>query len=493
MSNPIYRHGLDLTGLNPDNFVNSEHHVLERRKNRAIAPTAGAFFADSVVLIETNTNRILVRGIHYVPVELYQTLSISTGKDVFGALLVIDRSISANVNVSYQCVGGEHGISAQTLFSLLNKIPDDNLNYGWFDVIDKPLEFPPVPHLHPIGDAYGFEYVNHQLDRIRNAIMWKNIPTYNNLLTYINGVISELNRDLKFKMDVYFGPNLIAFKREINAAFYGLDKVMNIEIATEEEARITARLDTTTTNFKRNKYVALNALIAFKNSIHNSFSSGSRTNIGKDFGFNIAPEAKKIFLMTNGTVATIVSMNDAQLESDGLNISIYPPNTDPSYSFTLMKISNNRDNFGGVWIMVEQEGREAYFITHTSGDLNDPFEYKRLTLQSDMDIVENVMKTHIAASNTAHDLTKEQVGLSEMVNLPVVTRVEVLQLDNVKKYVTMDTMLLFMKTFMVGKRSSEDTSRDGFINPLEVIDIQKCNQAIADAESFANDCLPCSN
>lgn len=492
MANPIYRYGLDLTGLNPDNFVNSEHHVLERRKNRALAPQNGAFFADSVVLIETPTNRILTRGVHYVPVELCQSLSIATGKDVFGALLVIDRSIAANVHVSYQCVGGEHSIGADTLFSLLKKIPDDNNSYGWHDIIDKPEEFKPTPHLHAIGEAYGFEYMNHQLDRIRNAILWKNVPTYNNLLSFVNDVLNEITHDMNFKMDSYFGPELMTFRRQLTIALYELEHVFNIEISTEEEGRIAARLDTTKNNFQRNKYIALNSLIAFKNSLHSTFVSSAKTNLGKTFSTNRAPDIQSVLFMSNGTVSTIVSKNEAQLGGSSLNLSIYPSDVDPTQSFVLVKITNNKDNFGGVWLLIEQQGRSAYFVSHANGDVNEDFTYRRLSLESDMDIVFGLLNTHIAATGTAHKLNKEQVGLSDVENLPVVTRLEILQLENTHKYVTMDTMLLFMKVFVVGKESSTDTSRDGTVNPLETIDIHKCNQCVADAESFVLDCIPCT-
>lgn len=492
MANPIYRYGLDLTGLNPDNFVNSEHHVLEKRRNRAIAPKGGAFFADSVVLIETATNRILTRGIHYVPVELCQSLSIATGKDIFGALLVIDRKISENINVSYQCVGGEHSISSATLFSLLSKVPDDNNTYNWDDIIDKPEDFNPAPHLHPIGDAYGFEYINHQLDRIRNAILWKNIPTYKNLLEFINNTINEINAELSFKMDAYFGPELVAFKKQINAALYGLDNISNIEIATEEEGRIAARLDTVKNNFQRNKYVALNALIAFKNSLHNTFVSSEKTNIGKTFSMNRSPDALSVLNMSNGTVSTIVSKNDAQAAGTALNLSIYPPGVDPTHSFTLMKITNNKDNFGGIWLMIEKEGRTAYIASHLSGNVNDLFSFKRLSLETDMDIVLTLINNHIAAASTAHSVTKTHIGLPDFENLPVITRVEILQLENSRKYVTMDTLLLFMKTYMIGKSSSTDTSRDGTINPLETLDIHKCNQCVVDAEAAIIECIPCT-
>ena len=492
MANPIYRYGLDLTGLNPDNFVNNEDHVLEKRKNRAIALQNGAFYADSVVLIETATNRILTRGTHYVPVELCQSLSMATGKDVFGALLVIDRNIGSDVHVSYQCVGGEYSVGAQTLFSLLKKIPDDNNSYGWYDIIDKPETFNPTPHLHPIGEAHSFEYLNHQLDRIRNAILWKDIPTYNNLLGFVNNVINEINGELSFKMDSYFGPNLILFKKQLTVLIYQLENISNIEISTEEEGRIAARIDTVKANFQRNKYVALNALIAFKNSMHNVFVSAVKTNVGKTFGLNRSPDSQSLMRMSNGTVSFIVSKNEAQLGGDNLNLSIYPEDVDPTHSFVLTKISNNKENFGGIWFMIEKEGRSAYIATHTSGEAVELFTHRRLSLESDADIVLNLINEHIAASSTAHSVTKAQVGLGDVENLPVVTRTEILQLDNVHKYVTMDTLLLFMKTYTIGKDSSEDTARDGTTNPLESVDIHKCNQCIADAEAYNLECIPCT-
>lgn len=474
MSPPLFRYGLDLTGNNSDNFVSNELQQLDNRRNRAVAPTYGAYFADSMVVIESTTGRILTRGTHFVPIELYQTLSLSTGKDIFGALLVIDKEVISPLSISYQCVGDEYSRSAQTLVDLLNKIPDDKLNYSWYDILNKPEVFNPTPHLHPIGEAVGFEYMVYALEKIRNAILWTDTPMYQNLLDYINAILNDLDDQMKYKMDSYLGPILIEFKKQLTKAFLGLGNVENLRTATEEEGKLAAQKDTRVSNFTERKYAALSTIVAFKNVLHETFVSSVDTNIGKTKGVKI-PSLRQYYLnMVNGAIGIITPVTEVRNTGTNYDTDAYPTGSSEDDSFLIIKVTNNKDNRGGLFLAYQMQGTQAYLGVQMSGKIDDAIIWKRFTFTEDLDELIGRISAHITDFNNPHRVTKFQAGLGKVENLPVVTRAEVLCLDSVRKYVTFDALLLFIKAFMVGKNGGTADPRNTDGTPLENVQILYC-------------------
>lgn len=474
MSPPLIRYGLDLTGTNPDNFVSNEFHTLERRRNRAAAPIYGAFFADSLIVTERSSGRQLTRGIHYVPIELYQTVSLMTGKDIFGAVLVIDKDVTSPIGLSYQTIGGEYSRSAQPLIDLLDKMPDDRLEYSWFDILNKPDFFKPTPHLHPIGDAVGFEHMIHALEKIRNAILWTDTPMYQNMLDYINTVLSDLESQMKYRMDSYMGPILVAFKRQLTKAFLGLGNVENLRLASEEEGRVAARADTRVSNFAERKYAALSTLVAFKTVLYENFVSAEDTNIGKERGVQVPPLKLTLLNMVNGAIGFIMSKAEARSSNTVFDSDIYPTGCADTDQFTIVKVTNNRSNRGGIFLAYQQQGLGAYIGVHSSGREADLITWRKFSFTDDLQTLTDRLASHISDTNNPHKLTKSQINLKNVENLQVISRGEVLCLDPVRKYVTFDALLLFMKSFMVGKNGGEVDPLNGTDGPLENVQILYC-------------------
>lgn len=488
---PLFRYGLDFTGVNPDNFVSNENHKLSTRRNRAVVPKAGAFFADSLVMIDNHTSRILNRGIDYVFVELNQILSLRTGKDIFGAALVINRSVSPDIKISYNCVGGVHCQSAQTMFDLLEKIPDNSLDFSWYEVDNKPEEFNPTPHFHPIGEATGFEKICHAVDKIHKSLIYTDLPVFRKIISYMMNIFDEIDDKNKYKMDAFFGPELIAFKRQLGKAYYNLDKLDNLGLATEEDGRIIARPDSISKNFARSKFIALNALVAFKNVLYNNFVRSTTTGLGESTTRNVAPDAQSILDLTSGSVRTIVSKALLDNNDVTLNLSIYPEDVDRTYSFVIMKLTSNRDNKGGVYFLMEKTGKTFYVVTQLNGDASAKFNHKRLATQEDILKISSLLESHMSLINDPHKVTPTQVGLGLVENNPIVSMQEVLSLDSVRKYVTFDIFLLFMKTFMIGKSDTIAEDRNGTINPLEELDIHTCVNSILREEEVDCICETC--
>ena len=169
MSSPIYRHDLDPTGLSPDNRVLREPVALANYPVRVFVPSFGAFFGDSMVITDTGTGAILLKSQYY----LSQPAHIPTlkyGKGIYYCVVITDASVSANLSIDYQDLGGEWAYSNSALAAQLQVVLGDARAVDYSAIINKPDRFSPGPHLHDAGDVFGMEYLIEALYAIRDSI-----------------------------------------------------------------------------------------------------------------------------------------------------------------------------------------------------------------------------------------------------------------------------------------------------------------------------------
>lgn len=471
---PVLRYGLDPTGINPDNLVMDEAHQLANRRIRAISPVEGAFYSDNLVVREAGTGRLLTKGLHYVPAGYYRTISEMYGKAVYGFILVKDPSVQPDVLITYQVVGGIYSGTTETLKNLLEQHRDDGTEFNYYDVIGRPDLFDPTPHLHSVSDGMGFEYMVHALERLRNAILWADSSTYQDIYTYVEGLLADVDARLKLKMDAFITPLLYEFKRTISKATIGLDKVENLALATKEEGAKAGLVETKITDFLERKYIALDAIVAFKDKLYEHLVSKEKTNLGRTQAVFMPPKKRTLYDMPNGGTVTFISKREALATADGFDSNAYPPGISEDMRVTIVKVVNNRNNSGGIFISYFADGSQAYIGHSSTGTLSEDIVWKKFLFTEDLQYFVDMISSHITNTNNPHKVRKDQVGLGDVENLPVITREEILCLKSVRKYMTFDAFLLFMKAFMIGKNGSAADPGSESGEPLDNCQIIYC-------------------
>jgi hypothetical protein len=190
--NPIaIKYPLDLTGIAPNNLVIGEPHTLITSINRAFVPNYGPFYVQGLILTDVATGENLTPS-QYVPAQLEQDITAETGLDVCQVIVITDPTVSNNVSMTYQVVGGEYSYSVDALIQMLAALNLDNRTIAYGSIIGLPTEFPPTPHLHDIGDTYGWEYVVNALESVRQAILTGDDAARQNLLNYINSAVNAM-------------------------------------------------------------------------------------------------------------------------------------------------------------------------------------------------------------------------------------------------------------------------------------------------------------
>lgn len=186
MSDDVYiRYAYDPTGVNPDNAVWNEPHVLSQRQFRAFAPKHGPFYVDSIVVVDRLTGQQLVRKTQTNPVGDYsvpminQEMTLKLAKEVSDAVLIENENISDNILVSYQAVGGPAQRQIDNIVNMYEAFVNDTRMVDFVTgVFGKPLEYPPGPHPHYLTEVFGFEALTFVFERIRDAILMGNTPAY---------------------------------------------------------------------------------------------------------------------------------------------------------------------------------------------------------------------------------------------------------------------------------------------------------------------------
>ena len=243
------RFAVDYTGVNPDNRVHNEPHQLSNAglAKRAVAPLYGPFYhntnaeLDTFVLIDAANQQILSKEQYH----LFNLVPVLTNKappgyEVYETAVITDRSVSANVLVSYQSVGGYMTQSMQAIKELLDILYSDSRPVYWPNILETP-EFTPEFHRHPVGDGVGYEQLVVVLERLRQVIILADSAGDDVILKFIDDRLAfyagliETNTNAQSALGKHLA-NATTNPHGLTAADVGLGKVKNYPVATQEEA-----------------------------------------------------------------------------------------------------------------------------------------------------------------------------------------------------------------------------------------------------------------
>lgn len=459
----------DFTGTRPSNLVLNEAHSLTRQKNLALAPLHGAFFTNTMIVKDADTGAVLEKNTDYRLLEPYSTLREITGKQIHGVVFIRDTNIHPRITLTYQCVGGEFAMTAGALVELLNSIPNNHPDFSWYDILLAEADAE-SEDADGNGGKLTFEWMCFCLEKIRNAILWSDTDQYQNMVNYVNNILNDIHQQTTYRLDNFLDLAFNGFVLQINKAFLGLDKVENLPLATVLDGQATAAEDVRIINFERNKYVALDSVVAFKNALYDFFLTSDNTNIGKSRGVYITPTKQSLFDMVNGAVGILASKEYNTTNNIVFDENVYPLDATVQNSYSLFKVVNNKDNRGGIFICSDRDNGNMYIGVHTSGLLTEPFVWRKVIFNQQSDGLANAMADHLLNTENPHGSTKASVGLNLVENLEPISQEEILCLEQCRKYVTYDAFLLFMKSFMVSEQAAaEDPRNENTTDKVQII------------------------
>lgn len=203
------KYPLDRTGKAATNLVTDELHQLNNANYRVLVPRYGAFFTDSITVREAASGRVLKKGVDYYPAMLYKTPTVDTGLEVHQLIIVTDPTASANLLFNGQMLGGEYSYNWDAIVQLIQSLKLDQRSVLFDNIIGKPELWQPTPHLHDIGDVFGFEFHVAAMERIRQAIMMGGAAQIKAIYDYLDNQITEVNNKVDARLDASESPQAI--------------------------------------------------------------------------------------------------------------------------------------------------------------------------------------------------------------------------------------------------------------------------------------------
>lgn len=406
-----YRHDLDPTGLNPDNKVIGEIHDLPNRTVRAIAPLYGGFFSETLIVRDRANGLVLVKDVQYKTAEMLEFPTGRYGKEICSIILIKDTSVSAQVEVTYQALGGEYGYNVEAIIQMLNSLEMDNRPVAWPDITNKPDAFIPAAHYHDVGDVYGFEYVVHAIERLRSAIIMGDQASHDEIFRYIDTVAVDLNDRMTIVEAVTAAhTGNTSNPHAVTKTQVGLPLVENYQVASTAEAQTGTMNNRYMTPLRTAEAIQALAGGAVSSHINNTNNPHATTKgqvgLGSVENYAISSQAdaqagtSNVFYMTPLRTAQAISTQAGNL------INTHTARTDNPHSVTKTQVGlSNVPNYA---LATQVEAQQ--FASNTT--LMSPFLTK-ITIDT---TVPPLIAAHANRTDNPHSTTAAQVGLGNVWN-----------------------------------------------------------------------------
>jgi PKD repeat protein len=418
MSTPVIRYPLDLTGRSPDNLITSEPHAISTNGNRAFVPRYGPFYAKSLRVYRQSTGQLLTRGTHYKPAQLFVDASLKVGQEINSLIIITDASIGNDFFIDYQVLGGDYSTSVFAIQQMLNSLSLDNRPIDYGELIGTPEQFPPAPHLHDVGDTYGWEYVVSQLEAVRRAILYGDEQSHAAIYQYVDHGIGQIDARVdSMQLSLTNHIQNLNNPHNTNKTHVGLGNVENYLVASQLEAEAGVRNDRYMTPLRTAQLVQdrtstlWNHLLNFQNP-HGT--TKTQVGLGNVDNYATATQQQAAAGTRNDLFVTPVGLQYAleTVVSGGLNSHI--SNYSNPHNTTKAQVGlGNVDNF--LTATVEQA------VAGISNSLFVTPEGMKSAIQNGASAALNA---HLTNYSNPHNTTKAQVGLGSVENFGVTTNPE---------------------------------------------------------------------
>lgn len=410
------RYPLDKTGTSPNNKIVGEAHTLVNRTVRAVAPSYGPYFSESIIITDVSTGHQL-RADQFENTEMDVTPTGMFGKEICSIILIKDQTVSSNIEITYQALGGDYVYSVDAIVSMLNSAEFDNRPVAWPDIIGKPDVFTPASHYHDAGDIYGFEYVVTAIERVRQAILIGDDATHDQILRYIDASVQQVNDRVTIVQN-----NLNAHVQNMSNPHnttkvqIGLGNVDNFATAAQVDAENGTSNSLFMTPLRTEQAIAKQALIPLNNHITNTNNPHNTTAAQVGLG-NVA----------NYVVASLSDAQTGTRQDAYMTPYLTAQAISAQVGTTLQNHINDTSNPHHTTAAQVGLGNVQNFSIATTPDAqagtrNDLYMTPARTTDAISYQVGNAFTAHVNNFSNPHNTTKAQVGLGNVDNFPTATQ-----------------------------------------------------------------------
>lgn len=392
MTSLIYYYPIDLTGRNPTNLVGREAQLLVSQGGlsaRVITLDHGGFYTRDLTIVDS-TGKQLRPYIDYVATYSFADVSVRTGLEVCGAIVVLNPAFTGLLYITAQMVGGDLVFvldAKQQVIQHLLAHPSDPITWG--GIVGVPRQYLPGELQVELWEKVASTAVNIELAEMAAVVVGGD---QNELMLYRAEVRSQYLAYLaSFGTDVADHEAQHNNPHQVTAAQVGLGNVQNFPVSTEAQAR--AGTDTASYMTPLQTARAINTLATIPLTAHLNNRSNphqvtaAQLNIPLKAAVDAIAVGKLALLGTAVDAATMIAVGGARYNYSQVYNTIrdsIPGGNFATDVFNPARLGNGAANAGtvltnnGVWTSIQAlvnqytpaGGTSLYYVGFQGTDAN---------------------------------------------------------------------------------------------------------------------------
>jgi len=393
-----YAYPFDPTGTEVTNKITGESQIISPPgwlDYYFIVPKAAPYFRDSLVVRHFPSNQLLVEGVDYIPSHRFHEASLATGKMVYGSITFFDKTLTGIVELSYQTIGGAWTIDEQKILQILGNATQNPRITTWSQIVDLPFQFPVINHVWNLDDMVGMSEIYDALKDIEAAIL------------------ANAGQALQDHIDDKNNPH------QVTKAQVGLGNVLNYGVADLPEAQAGTANNKYMTPLRVRqaieKYATDTGLAGHITDYNNPHKvTKMQTGLGNVENYPIATLVQATTGTDHASYMTPLRVQQAiQILALG-DLASHKNDFNNPHQVTKTQVGlGNVENFA-----------LASLTEATAGALHNRYMTPLRVRQAIDAQVKNDFDIHVNNTNNPHNVTKAQVGLSQVENYPVAIKSE---------------------------------------------------------------------
>ena len=431
MNDLVIKYTLDLAARKPENLIHSESHELKGNINRYIVPVYGAFYTHSLKVVDLSTNQELVVNDQYLPIMYNEQASARSGREVHTGIVIIDYQVSSTVSITYHMVGGSFTTTAKALLDHIESINIDDFDIIYGDLLGLEQGVSEKLDIESIEGLVTFEHVVEALEDIRKAILIGDEEDHLLIEKSIEDTFNQLSDQgtyIEDGLNVHRSDN--TNPHNLTKLQIGLDLVENYSIATKEEAESgdIAGLYLTPLRVKQAiDYQIKNEYLAYKQRTDNPHSvTKEQVGLGNMHNYLVATKEEAQACLATNKYMTPLRVKEAIYAKVGSILGDHTSLTNNPHEITKADIG----------LSLVQNYSVASEAQAQAATLNDKYVTPIRTKQCIDAKISEALSIHVSSKNNPHNVTKLQIGLGNVNNFDLATTAQAQAGTDNTKYMT---------------------------------------------------------
>ena len=171
-----------------------------------IIPKYSPFFEKGLKVKSLSKNKDLQINVDFILTHKFKSANDYLNQKIFGSITFLDKELTGEIQLTYLTLGGDFTNKDSLALEQLVANLTGHRTVKWEDILDKPITFPPSPHVHTPGEIMDMNDVIASLDTIAELLRGDTYPDHRHTMDQIDGLFDALATKVDNTKHVVFAP-----------------------------------------------------------------------------------------------------------------------------------------------------------------------------------------------------------------------------------------------------------------------------------------------